>query len=130
MGPPRVAGRATRGRGGPRADRAHLRDDAVLREQRAALARRAGPHPDVDRGARDALTWLVEGGPGPLGGRTAGRPPTARAIVHELAAAEAVRATGGDRAGYAAGVEYALMWAGEVTPTPPASVVTDPGGPA
>jgi len=81
------------------------------------------------RGARDALRWLVGGGPGPLTG-VLETPIALRSVVHELAAAEAViygpRSAQRD---YASGVEHALMWAQFATacpPTPPQRTVAVP----
>lgn len=100
---------------------AHLRAPEVLVRQRDALTS-AATFSDFQRGARDALAWLVAGGPSPINGCLVGLPVPARAVVHELAAAEAVLsgASGGGRS-YAAGVEHALMWAEFVTPEPPAA---------
>jgi hypothetical protein len=70
-------------------------------------------------GSRDALRWLLGGGPGPLTGVVCAAPPPRAAIVHELAAAEAVIPRGSAASGYAEGVEHALMWAQLVTPAPP-----------
>jgi hypothetical protein len=70
-------------------------------------------------GAAAALHWLTEGGVGPLSGAL----PTSitfQAIVHELAAAEAIiygpPSTGRE---YARGVEHALLWAETATSGPP-----------
>ena len=72
------------------------------------------------RRALDALQWLTDGGPGPLTADAAHKPVTVRAVVHELAAAEAAiygrRPTQRD---YARGVEHALMWAQYATAAPP-----------
>jgi hypothetical protein len=106
----------------------------VIAKQRAALATGAAAGVAFSRGARDALGWLMTGGRGPLTGEQAASPVPARAIVHELAAAEAViygqpadRELPGepgatDRSRYAAGVEHALMWAEMVTPEPPGAM--------
>jgi hypothetical protein len=96
---------------------ARLREPDVLARQRDALG--AG---DFDRGARDVLTWLIVGGRGPISGQVVDPPVSARAIVRELAAAEALifgPAEGCRR--YGIGVEHALMWAEMVTPEPPAA---------
>ena len=45
---------------------------------------------EFERGALAALQWLLEGGPGPLTGEVGARPTATRAIVQELAAAEAL----------------------------------------
>ena len=66
------------------------------------------------------MRWLIEGGPGPLTS-TLETPIPQRAVVHELAAAEAV-IYGHPTAqrDYASGVEHALMWAQFATACPPA----------
>jgi hypothetical protein len=68
---------------------------------------------EFERGASAALRWLPEGGPGPVTEEVGdGRPTAARAIVQELAAAEAlIYGPRSKRASYARGVEHALMWA-------------------
>jgi hypothetical protein len=72
------------------------------------------------RGALDALRWLTEGGPGPLTTDPAPEPVNVRAVVHELAAAEAViHGRQRNRREYAQGVEHALMWAQYATAAPP-----------
>lgn len=71
------------------------------------------------RGARDALRWLLGGGPGPLTGALE-TPIAVPAIVHELAAAEAViYGPPSAQRDYASGVEHALMWAQFATASPP-----------
>jgi hypothetical protein len=71
-------------------------------------------------GALDALQWLTEGGPGPLTAEAAAKPVTVRAVVHELAAAEAIiYGRRLNRRAYAQGVEHALMWAQYATAAPP-----------
>ena len=101
---------------------AGLRDREVIAAQIVALrGDPAGPVGEFEGGAVAALCWLLEGGPGPVTGEVAGRPGTARAIVRELAAAEALiygAATG--RRDFARGVEHALMWAQFVTCSTPA----------
>lgn len=78
------------------------------------------PGTDFHRGAIGALRWLLEGGPGPLTGGMEGRPVSARAIVSELAAAEAIIYGGRSRRReYGQGVEHALMWAELATAAPP-----------
>lgn len=100
---------------------ARLRDRDVRNELLAALtsAPDAGGNGFHD-GARDALRWLVERGPGPLTGTAGGAPVTAAAVVRELAAAQELMygppSPGRD---YAAGLEHALMWACLATPAPP-----------
>ena len=106
--------------------RAGLRDPEVIAAQIAALdkcmARSAG---EFERGASAALCWLLGDGPGPVTGEVAGRPGTARAIVRELAAAEAVvYGTTTDRTDFARGVEHALMWARFVPCSSPAGDVS------
>jgi hypothetical protein len=72
------------------------------------------------RGALAALQWIAEGGPGPLTGHPQTQPLPAAAIVHELAAAEAlIYGHPSTRRNYASGVEHALMWAQHATPDPP-----------
>ena len=99
---------------------ARLRPQAALireREVHTPGARRAA---GFDRGAYDTLTWLVEGGSGPLTGEMVGLPLPAAVVVHELAAAEAVLSTAPGRChGYAAAVLETLMWAESATPEPP-----------
>jgi hypothetical protein len=100
---------------------ARLRAGSVLSAQLSALCaegKRTG-NPFV-LGAGDALRWLIEGGPGPLTS-TLETPIPQRAVVHELAAAEAV-IYGHPTAqrDYASGVEHALMWAQFATACPPA----------
>jgi hypothetical protein len=103
----------------------------VIARQLATLATGAAAGSPYSRGARDALGWLLTGGRGPLTGDLVEPPASARAIVHELAAAEAasyewpvdrerpIEPVATDRGRYAAGVEHALMWAEMVTPEPP-----------
>ena len=71
------------------------------------------------RGAAAALHWLTDGGVAPLSGAVA-TSITFQAIVHELAAAEAI-IYGPPSVGreYARGVEHALLWAESVTSGPP-----------
>jgi hypothetical protein len=107
---------------------AHLRPQAVLIRQREAHTSGARREAGFDRGAYDTLTWLIEGGPGPLTGEMVGLPIPAAVIVHELAAAEAVLSTAPSRCyGYAAAVLETLMWAEMATPEPPRALV--PRGP-
>ena len=88
----------------------------------AQLASCQGCDSSFSRGAAAALCWLTGCGPGPLTGATAA-PIGFGAIVHELAAAEAIiygsPATGRE---YARGVEHALLWAEFATSAPPTSV--------
>lgn len=97
-----------------------LLEPHVLALQMEALSSAAHPASDFDRGARDALLWLITGGPGPLTGLVPGLPIVARAIVRKLACAAAL--IWGNAPGqrqYAMGLEQALMWAEFVTPAPP-----------
>ena len=72
------------------------------------------------QGARDALRWLVERGPGPLTGTVGGALITAAAVVRELAATqELMYGPPSPCRDYAAGLEHALMWACLATPVPP-----------
>jgi hypothetical protein len=100
---------------------ARLRPSEVLAGQITALrAASKGASSEFVRGALNALTWLVEGGSGPLTADAAHKPVTIGALVHELAAAEAV--IYGRRLNlreYAQGVEHALMWAQYATAAPP-----------
>jgi hypothetical protein len=90
---------------------ARLRERDVIDAQIIAL-REVDPMGEFERGALAALQWLLEGGPGPVTGEVGGRPTAARVIVQELAAAEAlIYGARSERAGYAQGVEHALMWA-------------------
>lgn len=100
---------------------ARLRPSEVLAAQIAALsAARKGTSSEFVRGALDALHWLVEGGPGPLTADAAHKPVTVRAVVHQMAAAEAViHGRRLNRREYAQGVEHALMWAQYATAAPP-----------
>lgn len=103
---------------------ARLRPQAALVREREAHT--PGPRREVgfDRGAYDTLTWLVEGGSGPLTGEMVGLPIPAAVLVHELAAAEAVLSTAPGRCHrYAAAVLETLMWAEMATPEPPRGLV-------
>jgi hypothetical protein len=101
---------------------AGLRDREVIAAQVAVLREdAAGPAREFERGALAALCWLLEGGSGPITDELCGRPGTPRAIVRELAAAEAViYGATTDRSDFARGVEHALMWAQFVTCSTPA----------
>jgi hypothetical protein len=101
---------------------AGLRDREVIAAQVVALGGgAAGPAGEFERGALTALSWLLEGGPGPVTGEAVGGPSAARAIVRELAAAEAlIYGATTDRSDFARGVEHALMWAQFVTCATPA----------
>jgi len=121
---------ATAGRGTPVTTPARLRPSEVLAAQIAALRAVAagtsseGTSSEFVRGALDALHWLIEGGPGPLTADAAHKPVTVRAVVHQLAAAEAViHGRRLNRREYAQGVEHALMWAQYATAAPPAPPV-------
>jgi hypothetical protein len=105
---------------------AALRDREVIAAQVVALrGDAAGPAGEFESGALAALCWLLEGGPGPVTGEDGGRPRVARAIVQELAAAEAViYGVTTDRTDFARGVEHALMWAQFVTCSTPAGTAT------
>jgi hypothetical protein len=85
----------------------------------AQLARCRRVDNSFAHGAVAALGWLIAGGPGPLTGAIAARHDFG-AIVHELAAAEAI-IYGPPSIGreYALGVEHALLWAENATPAPP-----------
>jgi len=103
---------------------AHLRPQAVLIREREVHAPGARREAGFDRGAYDTLTWLVEGGSGPLTGEMVGLPLPAAVIVHELAAAEAVLSTAPGRChAYAGAVLETLMWAEMATPEPPRALV-------
>jgi hypothetical protein len=103
---------------------AHLRPQAALIRERDAHTPGARREADFDRGAYDTLTWLVEGGSGPLTGEMVGLPIPAAVIVHELAAAEAVLSTAPGRChGYAAAVLETLMWAETATSAPPHALI-------
>ena len=76
---------------------ARLRPSEVLAAQIAALRAVAtgtsseGTSSEFVPAARwDALHWLIGGGPGPLTADAVHTPVTVRAVVHQLAAAEAV----------------------------------------
>ena len=109
---------------------ARVREPEVLAEQMAALcaeSKRTGSK--FALGALDALQWLTEGGPGPLTGGAAQKPVTVRAVVHELAAAEAIiYGRQLSRREYAQGVEHALMWAQYATAAPPVPLKPRPRG--
>lgn len=99
-----------------------LRDPAVVTAEVDALSVAAENGSTFHTGARDALRWVLVGGPGPLTGALTGLPIPLRAIVAELAAAEALiygRPSG--CRDYALGVEHALMWAELATETTPAA---------
>jgi hypothetical protein len=102
------------------AARSALRDRESIAAQIAALR---GDAAEFERGALAALCWLLEGGPGPVTDEPSVRPGTPRAIVRELAAAEAViYGASTERTDFARGVEHALMWAQFVTCCGPADV--------
>jgi hypothetical protein len=105
----------------PVVTRARLRAASVIAAQVAGLREVAArPTGEFERGALAALSWLLDGGPGPMTGEVGRCPGLARVIVQELAAAEAViYGPGTDRTHYARGVEHALMWAQFVTCCPP-----------
>jgi hypothetical protein len=101
---------------------ARLRDREAIAAQVVALrGGAAGPAGEFECGALAALCWLLDGGPGPITGEIGGHRPVARAIVRELAVAEAViYGSTTDRIAFARGVEHALMWAQFVTCSTPA----------
>jgi hypothetical protein len=100
-----------------------LRQRAILDAQLAQCRRVDN---SFTRGASAALHWLTAGGFGPLSGALA-TSITFPAIVHELAAAEAI-IYGPPSAGreYARGVEHALLWAESVTAGPPVPAASRP----
>ncbi len=83
---------------------------------------------EFDRGAGAALSWLLVGGIAPLTGvDTAPSTPLARAVVHELAAAEdLIYQWRSPRREFARGVQHALMWAQYATAAPPAPAPQTP----
>jgi hypothetical protein len=102
---------------------ARLRERDVIDAEVAALR-------EVDpMGGSSGARWrrcngCWKAGPGPVTGEVGGRPTAARVIVHELAAAEAlIYGARSERAGYAQGVEHALMWAQFATCSTPAPEV-------
>jgi hypothetical protein len=105
---------------------AKLRDTDELAAQLAiSSAECARNGPRFCFGVRDALGWLIRGGPAPLTGTPSEVPVPCAAIVHELGAAEAAIHPRGTSLGqYAEGVEHALMWAQLVTPAPPEPAAT------
>ena len=105
-----------------------VREPEVLAEQMAALcAASKRTASQFALGALDALQWLTHGGPGPLTTDVVQQPVTVRAVVHELAAAEAViYGRRQSRREYARGVEHALMWAQYATAAPPAPLEWKP----
>ena len=107
---------------------ARVREPEVLAEQMAALrAESKRTASQFALGALDALRWLARGGPGPLTMDVAQQPVTVRAVVHELAAAEAViYGRRQSRREYARGVEHALMWGQYATAAPPAPLESKP----
>lgn len=103
---------------------ARLREPHVLAAQAYALSSPARGTSEFDRGACDALHWLLRGGPGPMTGSPTDLPITGCAIVRELGAAEACiwgESPHYPAPQYARGAEHALMWAEYVTPAPPVS---------
>ena len=107
---------------------ARLREPEVLAGQMAALcAESKRTASQFALGALDALQRLTHGGPGPLTTDVVQQPVTVRAVVHELAAAEAViYGRRQSRREYARGVEHALMWAQYATAAPPAPLEWKP----
>jgi hypothetical protein len=100
---------------------ARVRPPEVLAGQIAALRVASKRTTNEFRlGALHALRWLTEGGPGPLTADATPLPVTVRAVVHELAAPEAViHGRRLNRRAHAQGVEHALMWAQYATAAPP-----------
>lgn len=107
---------------------ARVREPELLAEQMAALcAESKRTASEFALGALDALQWLTQGGPGPLTTDIAQSPVTVRAVVHELAAAEAViYGRRPSQREYARGVEHALMWAQYATAAPPVPLESKP----
>jgi hypothetical protein len=102
---------------------ARLRDrDALAAEMTALRDRVGGERCAFRQGARDALRWLVRGGPGPLTGVVTGLPIPARAIVGELGVAEdLIHGRPSGPRDYAMGLEHALMWAEYATAASPSA---------
>jgi hypothetical protein len=98
------------------------RPHAILTAELDALGPAAESCSPFRQGARDALRWLLTGGPGPLTGSRTDPCLQTNAAGAELAAAEALLyappCAGRD---YAAGVEHALMWAESATSTAPSA---------
>jgi hypothetical protein len=107
---------------------ARVRPSEVLTGQIATVcAASKGTRSRFVLGALDALQWLTASGPGPLTGDAAPEPVSVRAVVHELAAAEAViHGRQLARREYAQGVEHALMWAQYATAAPPVPLEAKP----
>lgn len=104
-----------------------VRPRTALAAELEALSARAEGGSRFREGARDALRWLMAGGPGPLTDCPTEPPLTVRAVVAELAAAE--RRLYGEQAAdrdYAAGVEQAVMWAVSATPATPSTAPPHP----
>jgi len=93
-----------------------LRQRAVLTAQLVSCQRIDS---SFSRGAAAALRWLTVGRSRPLTGAAAA-PIDFAAIVHELAAAEAIIYGPPTGREYARGVEHALVWAELATSAPPA----------
>jgi len=99
-----------------------IRQRPILEQQLAALREldQTGRATAFQHGALAALTWMIEGGPGPLTGALTARPVPSRAIVAELATAEElIYGRPSPRRDYARGVEHALMWAQHATAAAP-----------
>jgi hypothetical protein len=99
-----------------------LRDVGVISAESAALHIAAEKGSSFHEGARDALRWLLVGGPGPLTGAISDLPISFRAVVAELATAEAlIYGEPSARSDYAMGLEHALMWAERATKAAPSA---------
>jgi hypothetical protein len=99
-----------------------LREPAALAAEITALDAAALAGSGFHEGARDALRWLLRGGPGPLTGRSIDLPIPLRAVVAELSAAgELAYGRPSGRRDYALGLEHALMWAEFATAARPAA---------
>lgn len=98
-----------------------LRDSTVIAAEASAVAAAAAAGSTFHEGARDALRWLLTGGPGPLTGRITGLPISLRAVVAELSTAESIAfGRPSCQRDYALGLEHALLWAELATPSRPA----------
>jgi hypothetical protein len=95
-----------------------LREPAAIAKELGALAACSLPQ-GFGAGARAALEWVTRGGRGPLTGALTAQPPTMRAVVAELSAAESIiYGRPSPLRDFAVGVEHALLWAEFATPTP------------
>jgi hypothetical protein len=98
-----------------------LRDPTVVAAEIEALRPAAASGSAFHAGARDALRWVLAGGPGPLTGRITGLPIPLSAVVAELAAEALIYGRPSGCRDYALGLEHALMWAELATETTPAA---------